>query len=111
MENGLLADHKMIVCILGHGTGVNVIARLFEEKGLSTSNVTSGRGISASASTHVGSEGGTEVDLLNVAVPTERADEIFNFIYDAANLDRPHAGLIFQYAISFVTPFELPEMN
>lgn len=111
MENVLPADHKMIVCILGHGTGVNVIARLFEERGISTSNVTSGRGISASASTYIGNEGETEVDLLNVVVPTERADEIFNFIYDAANLNRPDAGLIFQYAISFVTPFELPEIK
>jgi len=111
MENKLLADHKMIVCFLDHGTGVNVIARLFEEKGISTSNVISGRGISANAATPAGRERGTEVDLLNVAVPSERADEIFEFIYDAANLDHPHAGLIFQYAIPFVTPFELPEIN
>jgi len=109
MENEFLTDCKMIVCILGHGAGVNVIARLFEEKGISTSNVTSGRGVSASASTHVGSDRGTEVDLLNVTVPSERADEIFEFIYDAANLDQPHTGLIFQYAVPLMTPFKLPE--
>jgi len=109
MENEPQADCKMIVCILGHGTGVNVIARLFEEKGISASSVASGRGISASTSTQV--SGGAEVDLLNVAVSSERADEIFNFIYDAANLGHPHAGFIFQYAVSLVTPFKLPDIN
>lgn len=99
---------KVIVCILAHGAGIGVIARLSAEKGILASNVSSGRGKGSGTTIHA--REWDEVDILNVAVPAERADEIFEFLYEAAHLDQPHSGIIFQHAVSFATPFTLPDI-
>ena len=40
----------------------------------------------------------------------DRADEIFEFIYHEARIDRPHGGLIYVTGLDRATPFVLPDL-
>ncbi len=99
---------KLITCILPVGKGVDIIERLSNEKGIHTGNVSTGRGRGAG---NVGSIGAwDEIDMLNVVVPEDRADEIFDFIYEVGDLHRPRGGIMIQHPISPSTVFTLPEI-
>lgn len=106
--NPILGE-KLIVCLLPHGKGLDLVERLHQEKDLVSANVTSGRGLSAAPGTPIGSW--TEADVLKVVVPAERADEIFAFLYDAGAIGVPHGGLMFQHSLLMATAFELPDIE
>jgi len=89
---------------LAHGIGVELIDRLSDKKGILNGNVMSGRGGATSSVNEW-----NEVDILEVVVPSERADEIFNFTYEAAGLDRPHSGFMFLHVVSHAAMFTLPK--
>jgi len=100
---------KLIICILPQGRGTGLVARLGEEKGLESANVSTGRGRGAGP---IGSIGAwDEGDMLTVTVPAERADEIFAFIYEAGELGRPRGGIMYQHAVAPVTAFKLPDIE
>ena len=102
-------DTKLIVCMLPQGKGVGLIERLSKEKGIQSANVSTGRGRGAGA---VGSIGAwAEVDTLAVTVTPERADEIFDFIYEAGALGQPRGGRMYQHARGPATAFTLPEIE
>lgn len=98
----------LITCMLRHGRGVDLIARLAEEKGIQSGNVTSGRGRGRGDGRR-GLGVWTEIDILEVAVPAERAEEIFEFLYEASGVGEPHGGMMFQHSLARATPFALPE--
>ncbi len=100
---------KLITCILPQGSGMDLVKRLSQEQGISSANVSAGRG---RGSGQVGSIGAwDEVDMLTVTVPVEKADEIFDFIFHVGGLDRPRGGIMFQQAVSPVTEFSLPHIE
>ena len=100
---------KLIICILPQGKGAGLVERLSAEKHIYSGNVSSGRGRGSGS---VGSIGAwDEVDILSVSVATAQADEIFSFIYEAGELDRPRGGLMYQHAIDPVTVFSLPNIE
>ncbi|MBT6278116.1 MAG: hypothetical protein HOI95_28780 [Chromatiales bacterium] len=43
-------------------------------------------------------------------VAKERAEEVFEFIYHDAHIDRPHGGIIYMAALTQATQFTLPEL-
>lgn len=45
------------------------------------------------------SGGTTEKEIMIVIVEADRADEIFEYIYHEAEINRPHGGLIFQQPV------------
>lgn len=100
---------KLISCILPQGIGIDLVERLSREKGICTANVSAGRGRGAGPIGNIGAW--DEVDMLTVTVPEEKADEIFDFIFHAGQLDRPRGGIMFQQAVSPVTEFSLPPIN
>ena len=104
-----ITSEKLIVCLLQRGKGRDMVERLHQEKGLVSANVTSGRGLSAAPGTPINAW--TEADVLSVIVPTQRADEIFEFLYDAGDIGAPHKGFIFQQSLLMATPFELPDIQ
>ena len=103
-------NNKLITCFLPKGTGIDVIEKLKNEKGIVTANVNSARGIGKFTRLGKGLGEQTEKDLVSVIVSSDQADEIFEYIYDIANINRPHGGIIFTSNLQYSTPYILPDI-
>jgi len=101
---------RLIGAVLPPGVAADVVQRLQEEKGINRATVSGARGLD-----HLvqfaprGTDDAVAMEILNVVVPAARADEIFDFVFDAARIDRPDGGIVFQHALSGAMPFTLPE--
>ena len=108
----LLEDSRLITAILPVEVDVAaLLQRLREEKQILSANVNFGRGVGRSSpigDRRLGDE--KEKEVLNVIVEAERADEIFEFLHAAADIDRPHGGLLFMTRLRRSTRFELPDL-
>lgn len=49
------------------------------------------------------------VRVVQIATSAEQADDLFAFICDTAQINRPGGGLIMQSALLATTPYELPD--
>ena len=104
----ILTDKKLITCIIPKGKAIGVARLLHEEKGINTTNVSSGRG--RGLVDPIGFSGWYEIEILTVVVSQGEADEIFNFIYEKADVGRAHGGIMYQGGLNTSTHFELPEI-
>ena len=103
--------YKLITCILPHGIALDVLHKLKDEKGIIEASVNTARGMGKlTPLAHRGVGEQTEKDIINVVVPSERADELFEYIFHEARIDRPHGGIIFMEALEQATQFVLPEV-
>ena len=102
-------NSKLITSFLPHGTGVSMIKLLKEETGVYTGNVNSSRGTGSSAGAS-DFDNWVEVDILDVVVDANRADEIFNFIYEKAGIGEGNHGFIIQQNLARSTKFSLPDL-
>ena len=102
-------NSKLITSFLPHGTGVPIIKLLKQETGICTGNTNSSRGTGSSAGTS-DFENWVEVDVLDVVVDADRADEIFNFIYEKAGIGEGNHGFIIQQNLARATKFSLPDL-
>ncbi len=85
-----------------------MIKLLNKEKGIQTSNITSGRGTGGvSSEIH---DSWIEVDILSVVISDRKADEIFDFIYKKAKIGEMNNGIMFQSKLIRSIPFTLPEV-
>lgn len=108
----ILPPQKLITCILPHGVARDVLQRLKDEKGIIEASMNSARGMGKlTPLAHRGVGEQTEKDILNVVVSAAEADEIFEYLYDTARIDRPHGGLIYMTGLGYTTPFVLPEIS
>lgn len=99
---------KLITSFLPKGTGLELVKAVKEETGISTGNVSSHRGTGTSSNSTFGEW--VEVDVFDVVVEAERADEVFNFIYEKAGIGEGQHGFIVQSNLSRATKFSLPEL-
>ncbi|KJR43672.1 Nitrogen regulatory protein PII [Candidatus Magnetoovum chiemensis] len=109
MDN--IVNAKIIVCYLPLGKAKKVMAELKNQKNIITANVNRARSairISALDRTHE-IEQSVERDILSVVVNQEDADEIFDLIYEQANIDEPHGGFMFITGLDRATLFTLPD--
>jgi hypothetical protein len=103
---------KLIVAYIARGLAHEVATALYERLGLDALHYGHGRG-SGILHTMTGSEM-IEVDFLSVVVPEAQAEEVFAFMYEAGQIDRPGGGLIAQLplgraaAIGLSLPAEPP---
>jgi hypothetical protein len=102
-------NSKLITSFLPHGTGVSMINLLKQETGVCTGNVNSSRGTGSSAGAS-DFDSWVEVDVLDVVVDANRADEIFNFIYEKAGIGEGNHGFIIQQNLARSTKFSLPDL-
>ena len=86
-----------------------MIKLLKQETGICTGNTNSSRGTGSSAGTS-DFENWVEVDVLDVVVDADRADEIFNFIYEKAGIGEGNHGFIIQQNLARATKFSLPDL-
>lgn len=107
----ILTEQKMITGILPRGTSGSVLHKLKTEKGIITAFVNTARGMGKlMPGVQRGFGAQTEKEILEVLVAADRADEIFAYIYEIAEIDRPHGGIIFMTRIRQMTPYLLPDL-
>lgn len=103
-------DHfKVIHCFVPVGKGHDVLLRLKNEMGVPGAFAHHARG--GGLSTRKGRESFRymEREIVTVMAPAERADAIFAFLYRAAGLDKPHAGMILMEKAQMGVAMTLPE--
>ena len=101
-------NSKLITSFLPKGTGLDLVKALKDETGVSTGNVSSSRGTGSSAGNDFGEW--VEVDVFDVIVDTDRAEEIFSFIYDKAGIGDGNNGFMIQSNLTKSTKFMLPDL-
>ena len=102
-------NSKLITSFLPRGTGVPIIKLLKQETGICTGNINSSRGTGSSAGAS-DFDNWVEVDVLDVVVNADRADEIFNFIYEKAGIGEGNHGFMIQQTLLMSTKFSLPDL-
>ena len=100
-----MKEFKLITCMLTQPVAVKMVGRLKEEKDVITANSTHARGMSSKLDYAMQAS-----EILTVLVESEKADEIFNFLYVELKLDEPNQGVIYQEAISKATDYSLPDL-
>ncbi len=111
MKNINLSNDKLITCILPKGLALPILKKLKHEKGIDRANLNSARGmgkITPLAYRGIGEQ--AEKDILNVVVNQSEADDIFYYIYEEADINRPHGGIIYIRQLGASTPFTLPNL-
>lgn len=101
-----LENPKLITSVLPKGKAVEVVKLLHKEKDVHSTNIASGRGVLGP----LGQDVWSEVDIMTVVINEDRADEIFEYIYFQAEIDRVHGGLMFQGELDKSTIFALPDL-
>jgi nitrogen regulatory protein PII len=103
---------KLITCILPKGISKEVVKQLKTEKGILTANINNARGVGKITPLAyrgiIGSQ--SEKEILSVVVPADQADELFEYIYELANINRPHGGLMYMHALTVTTRFTFPDI-
>lgn len=94
-------NNKLITCLIPKGEGVAAITALKDEKQVNSANVYGGR----SNLFYTGKD--LESETLAVVVAEERADEIFDFLYEKLEIGTPHHGVMFQSPLTSSTEFKL----
>ena len=103
-------DAKQIICILPQGAGSFIEEGLINDFGIRNANFYHARGVSRFSSMD-GLGAQQEKDVLEVAVESDRAEEVFDYIFHRGELGTPHHGIIFMAALSKLTAMQLPEMD
>jgi hypothetical protein len=107
-----LSREKVITCILPKGRAQPLVSVLSLEKGITTANLHYARGVGRiTPLSHRGIGETSEREIVTVSVPNEAAEELFEFIYHAAEINRPHGGIMFMHPLYAATPFVLPDLE
>ena len=103
---------KLISCVLpDDGTEKKLIRALRDEKQITRANSISclGLEILADARAKFGElPEPTLVRKVDVVVPEEEADELYDYIYEKAQIGRPEGGAIWLRTLAVASPFALP---
>ena len=105
-------DTKLITCILPKGKALLLQQALSEEKNIYSGNFHYGRGVGRDAHIKdIGIGEQEEREILEVAVSADEADSIFEFMFFAAEMDKPHGGMIYVTPITRSNIMTLPEIT
>ncbi|MCF7821619.1 MAG: hypothetical protein K9M17_04145 [Mariprofundaceae bacterium] len=103
---------KLITCIVPEANAAKGAAALREKYDLQAINQHFARGIGKSSpliKRGIGEK--TEKVVLTVVVETKIADEVFEFLFNEADIDRPQGGLIYMNTVRStpIQAIDLPE--
>ena len=105
-------SYKTITCIMPAGCGREVHNRLMREQGVLSASMHHARGIGASTFRRRNSLVASEKDVLVALVEESRADDLFAFLFDVADIGKPHVGLMFMSRTGRGSPLVAPvELN
>ena len=96
-------DYKLITCILTGHKSKGIIEKLSKEKGIITANKSTSRGTSLS------NINGEEMEVITVLVESNKADEVFEYLFFEADLNSAHHGMIYQEKIKRASTYTLPK--
>ncbi|OFZ87449.1 MAG: hypothetical protein A3F74_16275 [Betaproteobacteria bacterium RIFCSPLOWO2_12_FULL_62_58] len=100
---------RVITCILQAGSGIHVLQRL-RGIGIDSAFVHHARGVGASGKRRRGASHYAEREVVTVLVEARRAEEIFEFLYSAADIGKPHGGMLFLEKAGHGIPPVLPNL-
>lgn len=103
-HSNLLQGPKIITCILPAGMGKELVNILFHEWDLKNVNITRGRGASQRSRTIA-----DEMDMLRVVVSPDRADALFDYLYDKAEIGSTPHRFMYQAPLDLTSLYVLPE--
>jgi len=107
-----LIESKLISAILPKGISLDVIRKLKDDKNIITAKLNYARG--TGKLTPLKYRDGVverEKEILTVIVEEERSDEIFEYIFENAGINKPHGGLMYMHALTRSTGYELPDVQ
>jgi len=100
--------YKLITCFLPTGRGAQVLERLRHEHGVGSASYHHARGVGTGTKRTRRAYAAAEREVITVLVPAAQADEVFRFLFFAAGLDEPRAGMIFMERAARAAPLVLP---
>ncbi|MCK9460367.1 MAG: hypothetical protein M0R80_12080 [Proteobacteria bacterium] len=105
----LARPSRAVVCVLPRGEALPILEALRVDKGVATAFLHNARGAAfAGGGRRSGMGREAEKDILTVFAPEERADELFEYLYEKVGIaERPQAFLYMERPAA-VTPFALP---
>ena len=104
-------DARQIVCIVPKGQASSINKGLIEDHGIHTATFHHARGSSKSSLTAKGLGQQREKDVLQVSVPREIADEIFEYIFFKAGMNQAHGGIVYMTKAPSISIMNLPEID
>lgn len=102
---------KLIVAILPTDVdALRLLKRLKEEQGIVAANVHFARGMGHVTRDRSVSTETTQREILSFVVPEARSDELFAWFYAAADMHRPHGGIVYLQPLAAASPYMLPDL-
>ena len=91
---------------------MGVIQKLKEEKNIVTANMNFARGTGKlTPLKYRDNVVEREKEILTVVVDEENGDEIFEYIYDTADINKPHGGVMYMHALASSSEYQLPDIS
>ena len=110
--NPILIESKLITAILPKGVSLGVIKKLKEEKNIITANVNFARGTGKlTPLKYREAIVESEKEILTVIVSEKNCDEIFEYVYNEADINKPHGGVMYMYSLGKSTEYSLPDIS
>ncbi len=98
---------RLLSCVMPKGLGLPLLRRLSDELGVIMADVHSARGFSGSDARGVFNR--MERDVLSAVVPSHRAEEIFQWLLEEAEVTTQRGRFLYMARLQGATPFRLPE--
>lgn len=101
---------KLITAILPSEIDeLRLLKRIRDELGIAAANLNYARGMGHITRDRARAASSTQKEILSLVVPEAQADEVFAWLYDAAEIDRPHGGIIYMQSLALATRYALPD--
>jgi nitrogen regulatory protein PII len=111
--NGIIPslDQMMLItCVLYRG-GSSEVMKALHRRGLNSAYLHHARG--SAIGDPIGKDGlpnHFEKEIVSVVVPQAQSDEVFEFIFDTAQIDRPHGGFLYMERLRRAGIYTLPNL-
>ena len=106
-----LVETKLITAILPKGVSMGVIKKLREEKNIITANMNYARGTGKlTPLKYRDAVVEREKEILTIVVNENISDEIFEYVYITADINKPHGGVMYMHPLASSTEYLLPDI-
>ena len=99
-------NHKLITIIIPGHKSMEILKSLKGDKSIIRANKLNARGMSQASHKSI-----EEMEVINIVVSEEKAQEIFIYLYEKIELYKPHNGIIFQQNLKYTTQYNLDLKN